>query len=131
MNEDIKSEKKTLILALITGMCSSSVLSWLTISEYQLSIFALIALALSVQMLYQNYLRAPMTEDMPLVGFACFLLGVFGYSAVVKAQIPEAGSNFIAIMISLALMVWIGKKLGIIAVDKQTMSYQATAQGES
>ncbi|USD32390.1 MULTISPECIES: YijD family membrane protein [Vibrio] len=106
------SEKKTLVLALVAGMCGDALLSWLTMSEVSFSIFPLIALVLSVQTLYQEYLRNPVSEDIPLVGLACFFVGAFGHSAFVKAQHPDAGSNFFAIIVSLLLLLWIGKKLG-------------------
>ncbi|MDB1122703.1 YijD family membrane protein [Vibrio algarum] len=109
------SAKKTLLLAVIVGMCSNALLSALTITEVTFSIFPLIALALSVQMLYQDYLKNPISEELPLVGLACFFVGAFGYSAFVKAQYPEAGSNFFAIIVTLLLLLWVGKKLGFIA----------------
>jgi pilus assembly protein TadC len=109
------SAKKTLILAVIVGMCSNSLLSALTTSEISFSIFPLIALVLAVQMLYQNYLRNPVAEELPLIGLACFFVGAFGYSAFVKAQYPESGSNFFAIVVTMLLLLWVGKKLGYIA----------------
>ncbi|MFY2510342.1 YijD family membrane protein [Vibrio pectenicida] len=109
---DRGSEKKTLVLALIAGMCGDALLSWMTMSEVPFSIFPLVALVLSVQALYQEYLRSPVSEDIPLVGLACFFVGAFGHSAFIKAQYPDAGSNFFAIVISLLLLLWIGKKLG-------------------
>ncbi|WP_341662909.1 YijD family membrane protein [Vibrio sp.] len=115
---DTGSEKKTLVLALIAGMCGDALLSWVTMSEVSFSIFPLIALVLSVQALYQEYLRNPVSEDIPLVGLACFFVGAFGHSAFVKAQYPDAGSNFFAIVVSLLLLVWIGKKLGF--MDRST-----------
>lgn len=108
------SERKTLVLALIAGMCGDALLSWMTISDVSFSIFPIIALVLSVQALYQEYLRHPVAEDIPLVGLACFFVGVFGHSAFVKAQYPHTGSNLFAIIVVLLLMVWIGKKLGFI-----------------
>lgn len=116
-NENItnrNSERKTLVLAVIAGMCGDAPLSWLTMSEVSFSIFPIIALVLSVQALYQEYLRKPVSEDIPLVGLACFFVGAFGHSAFLKAQYPEAGSNFFAIIISLLLMLWIGFKMGFI-----------------
>lgn len=89
------SAKKTLLLAVTVGVCSNAILSTLTVTEVTFSIFPLIALVLAVQMLYQNYLRNPIAEDLPLVGLACFFVGAFGYSAFIKAQYPEAGSNFL------------------------------------
>lgn len=115
---DRGSEKKTLILALIAGMCGDAMLSWLTMSEVAFSIFPVIALVLSLQALYQEYLRHPVSEDIPLVGLACFFVGAFGHSAFVKAQYPEAGSNFFSIIVSLLLLLWIGKKLGYIGAER-------------
>ncbi|MCE0493520.1 YijD family membrane protein [Vibrio salinus] len=111
------TELKNLVLALIAGMCCDAILSWLTMAEINFSIFPIIALALSVQSLYQEYLKKPVSEDFPLVGLASFFVGVFGHSAFVKAEYPESGSNFIAIVIVLVLMLWIGKKMGYFSRD--------------
>ncbi|OLQ93716.1 hypothetical protein BIY21_11410 [Vibrio ponticus] len=116
------SEKKTLVLALIAGMCGDSLLSWLTMSEVSFSIFPIIALVLAVQALYKEYLTNPVSEDIPLVGLACFFVGAFGHSAFLKAQYPEAGSNFFAIMVSMLLMLWIGKKLGYMSKKEEKVA---------
>ncbi|CAM3910721.1 Inner membrane protein YijD [Vibrio aerogenes CECT 7868] len=105
-------ERKNLILAFVAGVCGDAILSWLTMSEVSFSIFPFIALALAVQSLYQSYLQHPVSEDFPLVGVACFFVGIFGHSAFMKAQYPEEGSNFLAIILTLLLMMWIGKKMG-------------------
>ncbi|MDE1350710.1 YijD family membrane protein [Vibrio aestuarianus] len=108
------SERKTLVLAVVAGICGDSLLSWITMSDVSFSIFPVIALVLSVQALYQEYLRNPVAEDIPLVGLACFFVGAFGHSAFIKAQYPDAGSNFFAILVSLLLLLWVGKKLGFV-----------------
>ncbi|TXY28671.1 YijD family membrane protein [Vibrio mimicus] len=112
--KSMQSERKSLILALVAGMCSDALLSWLTMSSVPFSLFALIALVLSVQMLYQEYLTNPVAEEIPLVSLACFLVGAFGHSAFVKAHYPHEGSNFLSIVIVLLLIFWIGRKLGYI-----------------
>ncbi|MDN2482317.1 YijD family membrane protein [Vibrio astriarenae] len=117
-----RSEKKPLILALIAGMCGDAILSWMTITSVPFSIFPWIAMALAVQALYQDYLVNPVSEDMPLVGLACFLVGGFGHSAFVKAQYPEAGSNFFSIIILMGLLFWLGRKLGYIGAMKKAES---------
>ncbi|UTT83614.1 YijD family membrane protein [Vibrio pelagius] len=109
------SERKTLVLALVAGVCGDALLSWVTMSEVGFSIFPLIALVLAVQALYQEYLANPVSEDIPLVGLACFFVGAFGHSAFVKAQHPEAGSNFFAIVVAMLLLAWVGKKLGFMS----------------
>ena len=68
----------------------------------------------SSDLLYQEYLTNPVSEDIPLVGLACFFVGAFGHSAFVKAQHPDAGSNFFAIIVAMLLLAWVGKKLGFI-----------------
>ncbi|USD65407.1 YijD family membrane protein [Vibrio sp. SCSIO 43136] len=112
---DKAAEKKTLLLALIAGMCGNALLAGLTMEAVSFSIFPLIALVLAVQNLYQEYLRKPVAEDIPMVGLACFFVGAFGYSAFMGAQHPEVGSNFFAIMVTLLLLAWVGKKLGYVA----------------
>jgi hypothetical protein len=107
-----RSERKQLVLALIMGMSGNAILSWLTMSAVPFSIFPWIALILSAQSLYQEYVAHPVSEDFPLVGLACFFVGAFGHSAFIKVQYPGDGSNFLAIIIVLVLMVWIAKKLG-------------------
>jgi len=111
------TEFRNLVLALITGMCCDAILSWFTMSEISFSIFPVIALVLSVQSLYQEYLKRPVSEDFPLVGLASFFVGIFGHSAFIKAQYPDSGSNFFAIIIVLVLMLWIGKKMGYLGRD--------------
>ena len=108
------SERKTLVLAIIAGMCSNAILSSVLHDAISFSIFSVIALVLSVQMLYQNYLRNPVAEDIPMIGLACFFVGAFGYSAFLKARYPEIGTNFFAIVVTLILLGWVGKKLGYI-----------------
>ncbi|MDW6002614.1 YijD family membrane protein [Vibrio mangrovi] len=106
------AERKNLILAFVVGMCGDAILSSITMSEVSFSIFPWIALVLAVQALYQEYLRHPVSEDFPMVGLACFFVGAFGHSAFVKAQYPDSGSNFVAIIVVLLLMIWIARKMG-------------------
>ncbi|GLO62268.1 membrane protein [Vibrio sp. MACH09] len=113
------SERKTLLLAVIAGMCGNALLSSVTLSEVSFSIFPLIALALAAQMLYQNYLTNPVAEDIPLLGLACFFVGAFGHSAFLKAKYPEVGSNFFAILVTMLLLMWVGKKMGYLNRKEQ------------
>ncbi len=107
---DQGSEKKTLILAVIAGMCGNALLSALTVSEVDFSVFPLIALVLAVQSLYQEYLRQPVSEEIPMVGLACFFVGAFGYSAFIGVWYPESGSNFFSIIVTMLLLLWVGMK---------------------
>lgn len=113
------SERKTLLLAVIAGMCGNALLSSVTLSEITFSIFPLIALVLAMQMLYQNYLANPVAEDIPMLGLACFFVGAFGHSAFIKAKYPEVGSNFFAILVTMILLAWVGKKMGYLNKNAQ------------
>ncbi len=75
------SERKTLVLAVVAGVCGDALLSWVTMSEVGF-IFPLIALVLAV-LLYHEYLTNPVSEDIiPLVGLHCFFVGAFRHSAL-------------------------------------------------
>lgn len=110
---DSKAEKKLLVLALIVGMSVNAILSSILTTEVNFSIFPLITMVLASQFLYQIYLHQPLAEDTPLVGLACFFLGIFGYAAYLKATHPAMGTNFFSIIICIALIFWIGKKQGV------------------
>ncbi|PML96365.1 YijD family membrane protein [Vibrio breoganii] len=110
--EALASDKKSLLLALVCGMSGSALLSSLSVPGYAFSIFPLICLVLAVQVIYQNYLNKPVDEDFPLLGLGSFFIGFFGHGAFLKAQYPEAGSNFFSIIFTLLLLVWVGRKLG-------------------
>ncbi len=52
-----------------------------------------------------------MPDGMPKLAAACFLLGLLMYSAIVRAEYPQIGSNFLPSVICVALVLWIGVKL--------------------
>ncbi|MBM7038664.1 YijD family membrane protein [Vibrio ulleungensis] len=112
MSSELKNEKKSLVLALILGMSINALWCWLSLPGYGFSIFVVIALVLSAQMLYQDYLNSPIAEDMPLVGLACFFLGAFGHSAFARAAYPDGGSNFFSILVTMGLMLWVAYRMG-------------------
>ncbi|MBL4829117.1 MAG: YijD family membrane protein [Aliivibrio sp.] len=111
--EQINTERKTLVLAFIAGLSTSAIWASLTISEFTLSIFPIITLVLVIQNVYQEYLKEPMTEGTPQLSLACFFVGTFGYSAFVRAQYPEVGSNFLALVVTMVLVIWVGAKTGV------------------
>lgn len=111
--QQISTERKTLVFAFITGLSISAIWAGLTISELSLSIFPIITLVLVVQNIYQEYLKEPMTEGTPQLSLACFFVGIFGYTAFVRAQYPEAGSNFFLLLMTIVLAIWVGMKTGL------------------
>jgi len=48
---------------------------------------------------------------MPKLAAACFLLGILGYSAIVRVEYPQIGSNFLPSIVCVALVFWIGFQL--------------------
>ncbi|ELR63290.1 ATPase of the AAA+ class [Photobacterium marinum] len=111
--EQVKAERKTLVLSLLAGLCGNATLAVFTSSAVSFSVFPVIAFGLAVYCLYQEYLNKPMAEGTPAIAFACFLVGAFGYSAFLRAQTPDMGSNFLPLIIALGLLFWVVYKLGI------------------
>ncbi|MBW7984317.1 YijD family membrane protein [Enterobacillus tribolii] len=111
MNENHRMDTGTLILALIAGLSVNGSFSALFSSLIPFSVFPLIALALSVYCLHQRYLNHSMPEGMPLLSASCFLLGLLLYSAIVRAEYPAIGSNFLPSLLCVALVLWIGSRV--------------------
>lgn len=111
-NQEIISDKKSLLLALVSGMSANALLSAISVTNFSFSIFPLICLVLAIQMMYQHYLTKPLDEDFPMLGLGSFFIGFFGHSAFVKAQYPEAGTNFFSIVVTMLLLFWVGRRLG-------------------
>ena len=47
---------------------------------------------------------------MPSLAAAIFLLGILVYSALVRAEYPDIGSNFIPTILMVALVFWIAMR---------------------
>ncbi|MBC7003228.1 YijD family membrane protein [Photobacterium sp. BZF1] len=118
--EQTKAERKTLVLSLLAGLCGNATLAVFTSSAVAFSIFPVIAFALALYCLYQEYLSKPMAEGTPAIAFACFLVGAFGYSGFVRAQVPDMGSNYFQLIVSLSLIIWVAYKLGIMSPKSQS-----------
>ena len=117
--KQLKAERKTLVLSVITGICGYGTLVALFSSYVTFSIFPVLAFAMALYCLYQEYMRKPMAEGVPAIASACFFVGVFGYAAFLRAEYPDMGSNFIPLMITLALLFWVSYKMGI--TDKKAV----------
>ena len=118
--EQTKAERKTLVLSLLAGLCGNATLAVFTSSAVAFSIFPVIAFALALYCLYQEYLSKPMAEGTPAIAFACFLVGAFGYSGFVRAQVPDMGSNYFQLIVSLSLIIWVAYKVGIMSPKSQS-----------
>lgn len=107
--------RKPILLALLVGLCGNGTLAALSVSQVAFSFFPIIALVLAARQLYQEYLTVPMEGDTPLCTLLAFLIGVFSYSAILRTEFPEMGTNFLSVMISLILVIWLALKMGVAA----------------
>jgi FtsH-binding integral membrane protein len=104
-------DKGTLLLALLAGLSINGTFTAIFSSVVPFSIFPIIALVLTVYCLHQRYQNRTMPVGLPGLAAACFILGVLLYSAVVRAEYPAIGSNFVPAVLSVALVFWIGYRL--------------------
>ncbi|MFU2315429.1 YijD family membrane protein [Rahnella sp. PCH160] len=111
MTEQANQDNGTLVLALIAGLSINGTFDALFSSVVAFSIFPIIALVLSVYCLHVRYHKGEMPKGLPLLAAACFLLGLLLYSAFVRVEYPELGSNSLPTLICVALVFWIGLKL--------------------
>ena len=109
-----QSERKLLLLAVIAGVCFSASIAVFFINSITFSIFPIIAFALSLLAFYQQHEVQPLTEGTPAIILACFLVGAFGYSAFIRMQLPDLGSNFLPLIVSMSLAFWIFKKTNML-----------------
>lgn len=103
-------DKGTLLLAFLTGLSINGSFSVLFSSIVPFSMFPIIALGLAAWSLHQRYLNRSMPDGMPSLAAAFFLLGILLYSAMVRAEYPDIGSNFIPTILMVAVVFWIVSK---------------------
>lgn len=111
MTQPALRDKGTLLMAFITGLAINGSFSVLFSTFVPFSIFPLIALGLAVWNLHQRYLHCNMPDGIPALAAAFFLLGILAYSSLVRAEYPEIGSNFLPVVLMVALVFWIGLKI--------------------
>ena len=104
-------EKGTLLLALLAGLSVNGTFAALFSSVVPFSVFPIIALVLTVYCLHQRYQDRTMPVGLPSLAAGCLVLGVLIYSAVVRAEYPAIGSNFLPSVLAVALLFWIGYRL--------------------
>ncbi len=110
MSLETGRDKGTLTLAFITGLAINGSFSVLFSAIVPFSVFPLIVLGLSAWYLHQRYLNRSMPEGMPGLVAAFFLLGILIYSALIRAQYPEIGSNLIPGVLLVVVVFWIVTK---------------------
>jgi len=110
MNLATGRDKGTLLLTFLTGLSINGSFSVLFSAVVPFSVFPLIALGLSAWRLHQRYLNRAMPDGMPSLAAGFFLLGILLYSAIVRAEYPEIGSNFVPTILMVAVVFWIAVK---------------------
>ncbi|MFP1982047.1 YijD family membrane protein [Lonsdalea quercina] len=105
------AEKGTLVLSIIAGLSVNGSFAALFSAIVPFSIFPLITLALSVYCLRQRHRRLDMSLGLPKLVAGCFLLGLLLYSAIIRAEYPQIGSNFLPSILCMALALWLVIKL--------------------
>ncbi|BCQ37093.1 YijD family membrane protein [Erwinia rhapontici] len=110
MNLATGRDKGTLLLTFLTGLSINGSFSVLFSAVVPFSVFPLIALGLSAWCLHQRYLNRAMPDGMPSLAAGFFLLGILLYSAIVRAEYPEIGSNFVPTILMVAVVFWIAVK---------------------
>lgn len=110
MNLATGRDKGTLLLTFLTGLSINGSFSALFSGVVPFSVFPLIALGLSAWCLHQRYLNRAMPDGMPSLAAGFFLLGILLYSAIVRAEYPEIGSNFVPTILMVAVVFWIAVK---------------------
>ncbi|WP_067709439.1 MULTISPECIES: YijD family membrane protein [unclassified Erwinia] len=104
-------DRGTLLLAFLSGLAINGTFSVLFSSLVPFSIFPLITLGLSAWCLHHRYLNRSMPDGMPPLAAGFFLLGILLYSAIVRAEYPAIGSNFIPTVLMVALVFWLVLRL--------------------
>ena len=104
-------EKGTLLLALIAGLSINGTFTAVFSSLVPFSLFPIISLVLTIYCQHQRYQNRTMPVGLPGLSAACFILGVLLYSAVVRAEYPDMGSNFLPALLAVILVFWIGFRL--------------------
>lgn len=110
MNLATGRDKGTLLLTFLTGLSINGSFSAMFSAVVPFSVFPLIALGLSAWCLHQRYLNRAMPDGMPSLAAGFFLLGILLYSAIVRAEYPEIGSNFVPTILMVAVVFWIAVK---------------------
>ena len=119
MTTENQAGYKPLYFSFLAGLCGNATLATLTMSEIQFSIFPLIALVLVVYNWYQVYMTSAIESHISKSSLGLFVIGVLIYTAFVRIEYPELGSNFLPLIVVLGLSAWVAKTLGVFSTKTQ------------
>lgn len=104
-----------LYFSFLVGLCGNATFATLTNSAVAFSIFPIIALALALYNGYKIYMKTELESDINKASIALFVLGILSYTAFVRMEHPELGSNLLPLLIILGVGAWVAKTLGVFA----------------
>lgn len=104
---------KILVFSLIAGLSANALLSGLTITQIELSIFPLLSCVFAFYCMLNEYKARAMEGDIPLLTGASFIVGALSYSVCIRVIKPEIGSNFFPLIVCMILIFWMCHKLGL------------------
>ena len=102
---------KWLTYTFLIGLTANACFSILTVSLTPFSVFPFISLFFTVHYFYGLYIKEERNDSTIRCAWVAFFIGIFSYSAVLGAQYPELGSNFISVALTLILSLWLMYKL--------------------
>jgi len=111
-------DRKVLIFSLIAGASANAALSGFTLNEVSFSIFPLVSCLLAFYCMLQQYKSRAMEGDIPLLTGASFIVGALGYAVCIRVLLPEIGSNFLPLMVCMAIIFWMLHKVGLFSASK-------------
>lgn len=101
-----------LVLTLIIGASVNACFSMLFTANVQWTLFPWISLILSARLFHLSAFKVPLKDRSLLQLVAVFMLGMVGYSVLLRVEYPNLGNNFLPSLICLALMVYLVVSLG-------------------
>ena len=102
---------KWLAYTFLIGLSANACFSRLVFEQLSFSLFPFLTLFLSTKIFYDLYISDENNEASVRPAWISLLLGMSSYAAFLGASLPELGSNFIAISITLVLAIWLMYKV--------------------
>lgn len=117
-NYQKKIERNTLLFAGVTGFSVAG--GWVALfsTTQPFSIFPFIAVIMGLVILYNRYINHPMERGMGSQLLATLVLGILLYTSYFRVVNPDAGSNFVPLMLSLFFVLWLANKRRLFVTKK-------------
>ncbi|MFM2486092.1 DUF1422 family protein [Celerinatantimonas yamalensis] len=107
----MKASYQVMGLAALIGLSGHACLSMVTLTVVPLSVFPWLVLGLAAWLLYPCAINGDGIHYIPIYAAVCLVLGALLYSVILRVQHPELGSNFLPVLLCLAILIWLAVKL--------------------